>query len=67
MATPLMTWTVIVATLLALTLIYAMQWMTTRSVGKVKVLSMGSEREELYVPGDMMPDAKAEYDEPDDL
>ena len=67
MTTPLLTWCIIVATLLAITIIYALHWMSSRKVGRVRVLSKGSEREELFIPGDSMPDAKPEYDEPDDL
>lgn len=53
MDTPILTWTVTVSLLLAFTVIKTFGNMSSRNGRRRRLLEIGSERDEFYVPGDI--------------
>lgn len=62
MNTPLITWACIVGLFLIILLVNIIHSAYVNGRGKHKLVSLGSEREELYIPGDPDPRKTSDYD-----
>ena len=67
MTTPLITWSIISGFFIAVVLVRLIHAVMRCSRGEHRFIEIGSEREELFIPGDILKPDAHDYDDFDDL